>query len=92
MQADHVRFRGVLLDETLSSKPHLVELSMKLARSVGIFYKLRHYVSLDILKFVDCAFFHPFFTYVIVVWSSTFENLFNPVRVAQKGLKSCDIQ
>ena len=33
-QADHVRFLGVLLDETLGWKPHLVELSIKLARSV----------------------------------------------------------
>ena len=33
-QADHVRFLGVLLDETLSWKPHLVEVSRKLCRSV----------------------------------------------------------
>ena len=51
-QADHARFLGVLLDETLGWKPHLVELSRKLARSVGIFYKLRYYVPLDTLKSV----------------------------------------
>ena len=83
-QADHVRFLGVLLDETLGWKPHLVELSRKLARSVGIFYKLRYYVPLDTLKSVYYALFHPFLTYGIVVWGSTFENLLNPVRVAHK--------
>ena len=36
-RADKVKFLGVLLDETLSWKPHLVELSRKLARSIGIF-------------------------------------------------------
>ena len=46
---DHVKFLGVLLYETLSSRSHLIELSGKLARSVGIFYKLRHYVPLDTL-------------------------------------------
>ena len=56
-QADHVRFLGVLLDETLGWKPHLVELSRKLARSVGIFYKLRYYVPLDTLKSVYYALF-----------------------------------
>ena len=37
--ANHVKFLGVLLDETLSWRSHLIELSRKLARSVGIFYK-----------------------------------------------------
>ena len=83
-QADNVRFLGVLLDETLGWKPHLVELSRKLARSVGIFYKLRYYVPLDTLKYVYYALFHPFLTYGIVVWGSTFQNLLNPVRVAHK--------
>ena len=85
-QADHVRFLGVLLDETLSWKPHLAELSRKLVTSVGIFHKLRYYVALDTLKSVYNALFHPFLTYAIVVWGSTFENLLNPVRVAHKNV------
>ena len=83
-QADHVRFLGVLLDETLGWKPHLVELSRKLAKSFGILYKLGYYVPLDTLRAVYYALFHPFLTYGIVVWGSTFENLLNPVRVAHK--------
>ena len=71
-QADHVRFLGVLLDETLSWKPHFVELSRKLARPVGIFYKLRYYVPLDTLRSVYYALFHPFLTYGIVACGSTF--------------------
>ena len=60
-RTDHVRFLGVLLDETLGWKPHLVELSRKLPRSVGIFYKLRHYVPADTLKTVYHVLFYPFF-------------------------------
>ena len=37
---DHVKFLGVLLDGTLGWKPHRLELSRKLARSIEIFYKL----------------------------------------------------
>ena len=83
-QTDHVRFLGVLFYETLCWKPHLVELSRKLAMSVGIFYKSRYYVPLDTLKYVYYTLFHPFLNYRIVAWGSTFENLLNPVRVAQK--------
>ena len=59
-RTDHVKFLGVLLDETLGEKPHLLELSRKLARSAGIFYILRHYIPLDTLKSVYYALFYPF--------------------------------
>ena len=82
--ANYVKFLGVLLDETLSWMPHLIELSRKLARSVGIFYKLRHYVPLGTLISIYYALFYPFLTYGIVVWSATYENLLKPVLTAQK--------
>ena len=47
-----VRFLGVLLDSTLSWKNHLTELSKKLARSAGIFYKIRHYAPRDTLSYI----------------------------------------
>ena len=81
---NHVNFLGVLLDETLSWRSHLAELSRKLARSVGIFYKLRHCVPLDTLISIYYALFYPFLTYGIVVWGARYENLLKPVLTAQK--------
>ena len=81
--ANHVKFLGVLLDETLSWRSHLIELSRKLARSVGIFYKLRHYVPLDTLISIYYALLYPFLTYGIVVWGATYENLIKPILTAQ---------
>ena len=43
-RSDNEKFFGVLLDETVSWRSHLIELYGKLARSVGIFYKLIHFV------------------------------------------------
>ena len=82
--ANHVKFIGVLLDETLSWRSHLIELSRKLARSVAIFYKLRLYVPLDILISIYYALFYPFLTYGIVVWGATCENLIKPILTTQK--------
>ena len=59
-RSDNVKFLGVLLDETLSWRSHLVDLSTKLARSVGIFYKQRHFVLLEALKSVYYDLFYPF--------------------------------
>ena len=82
--ANHVKFLDVLLDENLNWRSHLIELFRKLARLVGIFYKLRHYVPLDTLISIYYALFYPFLTYGIVVWGATYENLLKPILTAQK--------
>ena len=41
-----VKFLGVLLDANLSWKHHINELSKKVSRILGLFYKIRHYLPL----------------------------------------------
>jgi hypothetical protein len=48
-EATSVKYLGVLIDSTLSWRPHISELSKKIAKSVGIISKLRHYLNTDIL-------------------------------------------
>ena len=64
-----VKFLGVLFDEALCWKFHLIELSRKLSRSVGIFNKLRHFVPKEMLKTAYYYLFYPFLSYGIVVFS-----------------------
>ena len=82
---DHVRFLGVVLNETPGWMPHTVELSRKLPGQLEFSTNEGIMFPLDTLKFVYYALFHPFSTYGIVVWGSTFENLLTPVHVAQKS-------
>ena len=85
-RSDNVKFLGVFLDDTLSWRSHLVELSGKLARSVGIFYKLRHFVPLETLKSVYYALFYPFLSYGITVWAATYGQYLKPVLFSHKML------
>ena len=62
-QETRVCFLGVLSDSTLSWRYHLTELYKKLARTVGIFYKIRHYAPQDTLLLLYYAVFAPFFAY-----------------------------
>ena len=59
-RSDSVKVVGVLLDETLSWRSDLVKLSRKLARSPGIFCKLKHFFPLETLKSVYYALFYSF--------------------------------
>ena len=36
----HIKYLGVLVDSTISWKPHVTELSKKLAKGIGIFFKI----------------------------------------------------
>ena len=77
-RSDSVKFLGVLLDESLSWRSHLVEISRKLARSAGIFYKLRHFVLLETLN-LSIMLFYPFCQMVLLSGM-----LLKPVLVSQK--------
>ena len=46
-----VKYLGVILDN-LTWQPHIDKISEKLPKSCGIVFKLRHYVSLSILKLI----------------------------------------
>ena len=79
-----VKFLGVLLDENLSRKYHLTELSKKLARTCGMFFKVRHFLPINVLICLYNSLFSPFLQYGILVWGLTYETCINPVFLLQK--------
>ena len=83
----YVKFLGILLDENLTWKYHLTELSKKLARTCGMFFKVRHYFPIDVLIHLYNSLFSPFLQYGILVWGVTYETYTNPVFLLQK--KGC---
>ena len=72
------------MDATLSWKPQIIELSKKLARTTGIFYKIRHYVSSETLKLMYYSLFYSFFSYSIPTWGLTHPTTLDPLFRVQK--------
>ena len=83
-KANHVKFLGLLLDENLSWKHHLSELSKKLTRTCGIFFKVRHLLPTDVLVSLYYSLFASFLQYGIVVWGLTYETYIKPIFILQK--------
>ena len=67
----YVKFLGILLDENLTWKYHLTEISKKLARTCGMFFKVRHYFPIDVLIHLYNSLSSPFLQYGISVWGVT---------------------
>ena len=83
-KANHVKFLGLLLDENLSWKHHLSELSKKLARTCGTFFKVRHLLPTDALVSWYYSLFASFLQYGIVVWGLTYDTYIKPIFILQK--------
>ena len=79
-----VKYLGVLIDSHLTFKAHIDELTKKIARSVGILYKLRPFVTTRILTNVYYAIVYPFLLYGITVWGSASKTLLTPLHILQK--------
>ena len=88
-----VKFLGLLLDEHLSWKYHLSELSKKLARTCGIFFKIRHLLPLDVLLCLYNALFLSFLQYGLIVWGQTFTSYIDPIfKLQKKAVRSISFQ
>ena len=87
----YVKFLGVLLDENLSWKYHSNELSKKLSRTIGIFYRIRHFVPFEILTLLYYSFSHLFLSYGIAVWGFMYKSYFQKLFVLQKKITKCSI-
>ena len=57
---------------------------LKLSRTVGLLYKIRHNTQLEILKLLYFGIFYPFLSYGVHVWGLPYPIHLNPVFVLQK--------
>ena len=72
------------LDEKLSWKYHLTELYKTLARTCGVFFKMRYLLPSSILICLYNSILSPFLQYGILVWGLTYETYIKPVFLLQK--------
>ena len=81
------------MDEHLTWKFHITELCKKLSKTVGIFFKVRHYALLPTLASLYNSLFLSFLSYGILVWGVTFESYLNPLlNLQKKVLRSIKFQ
>ena len=77
------------MDATLSWKPQIIELSKKLARTTGIVYKIKHYVSSETLKLLYYSLFYSFLSYGISTLGLTHPTTLDPLfRVQKKVIRA----
>ena len=79
-----IKYLGVLIDDKLTFKQHISAVSKKICRTIGLMYKLRHYVSKNILVMLYYSLIHPFSIYAVPVWGNANVTYLNSIHILQK--------
>ena len=79
------KYLGVLLDDKLNFKPHILQLETKLAKAVGSLSlsKLRHILPLSALRLLYYSLIHSHLLYALPIWGSTFPAYFKKLQCLQ---------
>ena len=82
-RVDKVKYLGVILDQKVTWAHQIDKLSSKLARSAGIFSKLRYYLDTKTLIQMYHALFNSHLQYGILCWGSTSSTNLHQLQVLQ---------
>ena len=85
-EVKYVKYLGILIDSNLSWKYHINNLVKKISRAIGVMYRVRPFVTKNIMMNLYYSLIYPHLLYAIQIWGSTFENYINKIVVLQKKL------
>jgi len=83
-QKDFVKYIGVLIDSRLSFKAHISSITKKIARTIGLFYKLRYYMNQKTLIMIYNSLIYPYLIYATSIWGNACDSIINPIFILQK--------
>ena len=66
------KFLGLYIDDELTWKYHIDQITTKISKMAGIMARARHYLSIQTLKTIYNIMAHPYLTCCCVIWSSTY--------------------
>ena len=75
---------GIHLYKKLNFVYHITEMSMKVAKSIGLLCKLNHFIPETILKTLDTSLIHPYLSFGVEAWHGRYQNNTSKIIVFQK--------
>ena len=80
-ECDSYKYLGVMIDKNLNWSCHIEYIGQKISKACGALAKIRHCVSLEILKNVFYALVHSYLRYGILIWGSASRTTLKPLEV-----------
>ena len=83
-ESTKIKYLGLILDNRLSFKFHISELSKKLSRSVGMLFKIRDFTQKSTLISLYHSIFNSHLTYGLPAWGHSTQTLLDRLNKLQK--------
>ena len=78
------KFLGIDLDNKLKFNNHIKSVVSKVAKSNGILYRIRKFLSIEARIHFYYAFVYPYLSYNVSIWGNSDEITLKPLIIAQK--------
>ena len=79
-------FLGVIIDQHLTWNDHILAISNKIARNIGVISRLRHVLPQNIMILLYNSMILPYLTYCNVVWANTYPTRLQRLFKLQKRI------
>ena len=83
---DDCRYLGVHIDSKLDFSLHINQITRKIARNTGVFFKIRNYLPLKARLDFYYGFIYPYLIYGVTVWGGTYDCHLTKLTVQQKRI------
>ena len=84
-ESKKIKYLGLIVDDRLSWKFHINELSKKLGRAIGVIYRLKHMnCPKSVLFSIYYSLFQSQLSYGLMAWGSASKNLIEKIFLLQK--------
>ena len=78
------KFLGIMIDDKLTWSEHISYTKSKLCRSLYAISRSKNFVPVKHLKTLYDSLIHPYVSYGIVLWGSTYSSYLQKIRICQK--------
>ena len=78
------KFLGIHFYKKLNFVNHITEMSLKVAKLIGLLYKLNRFLPVTIFETLYTSLIHPYLSYGIEAWHGTYQNSTSKTFVLQK--------
>ena len=83
-RVDTVKFLGVILDESLSFRFHVRDISLKISRNLGVIRRLCNLVPNNVMWSLYYSLVHPYIIYSINTYFNASDYITNKIKILQK--------
>ena len=83
-QVHSTKFLGIYIDEHLSFSNHIDHVMNKISKSIGLLFKLNHFLPRNVLLSIYNTLLLPYFNYGIILWHNSPNYVKNRLITAQK--------